>query len=311
MRVLVVGAGAIGMLFAGLISMNGGDVVILTRRKNAEEVIRRDGVFIDDGERTLRARPECSTDPNIARDAELCLMCVKSYDTESVSKSLSGFLHEGSFVVTVQNGLNNVETLTSIFGPHRVIAGYTTHASTVTAINRVFHAHSGETVLGRHPQTSTEQEKIEAISRYLTRHGIKTSTEPNVFPRIVAKLIVNSVINPLTAVLKVRNGELSMLPSIRELIGELIEEGVQAGRELGVQLSVEEVGQLVYDVIRETGSNRSSMLQDVENGRLTEIEFINGAIAKILYGSGKQAPANMFLARLVRALEERALGAGR
>lgn len=310
MRILVVGAGAIGMLFAGLIKLGGGDVCILTRRREAEKAIKSMGVIIDSGESVLIARPDCSTDPATARDAETCLICVKSYDTEMVSKNIAPHLSSTCLVVTLQNGLNNVETLSRIFGAHRVIAGYTIHASTAMDINKVFHAHSGETVLGRHPRTSTELKQIEAVAEELTSHGIPTSTTPNVFPKMLSKLIVNSAINPLTAILRVRNGELLELPSLRELIEEVVREGVEASSELGIQLNVDEVKELVFEVIRKTASNRSSMLQDIENGRLTEIEFINGALVRIMERAGKDAPANRLLTRLVHSLEEKGLERG-
>ncbi|MEM0482077.1 MAG: 2-dehydropantoate 2-reductase [Nitrososphaerota archaeon] len=311
MRILVVGAGALGILFAGIMSWNGGDIVILTRRREAEEAISSQGIIIRKGESLWTARPECTTDPSIASTADLCLICVKSYDTETVARMVSPYLSEHCLVTTVQNGLNNVERLSNIFGPNRVVAGFTLQASTLTGLNSVFHAYDGESVLGCHPNTTTTFEKIRQVAVELTRLGVKTSAVENVYPEVVMKLIINSVINPLTALLGVRNGELLEIRELEWVIDELVGEGVEAGYLLGVRLSPEQVKMRVYDAIKATYENKSSMLQDIEKGRKTEIEFINGALARVLQAAGRPAPANTLLSQLVLAIERRGAAHGR
>lgn len=302
---MVVGAGAIGILFAGILSRHGGDTVILTRRREAAEAISSDGVFINDGKSTWRAWPKCTTDPRITSSTELCLICVKSYDTETVARMVSPYINERCMVITVQNGLNNVERLAEVFGPARVVAGYTLQASTLTGLNSVYHAHDGETVLGGHPSTKTPIEEIKRIADELTRIGLKTTAVENVYPEVLTKLVINSVINPLTAILGVKNGELLELQELSWVIDRLVEEGVEAGSLLGAKLSPEQVKDRVYDAIRATHDNKSSMLQDIERGRRTEIDFINGAIAQILRSAGRPAPANTLLTKLVLAIERK------
>ncbi|MEM0381558.1 MAG: 2-dehydropantoate 2-reductase [Nitrososphaerota archaeon] len=311
MRILVVGAGALGILFAGIISRHGGDVAVLTRRREAAEAIRQDGVIVEDGVSAWRARPECSTDPRIASDAEACLICVKSYDTEFVGRMISPHVRNDCLFVTVQNGLNNVERLTGIFGRERVIGGYTMQASTLTGLNRVFHAYDGETVLGGHPSTSTGIYRIRAVAEELSRLGLKTTAIEDIYPEVVTKLIINSVINPLTALLGVRNGELLEIEVIAEVIDGLVREGVEAGSLLGVKLSLEETRRRVHEAIVATANNKSSMLQDVERGRRTEIEFINGSLARVLKDAGRPAPLNTLLTRLILAVEWRGAKHGR
>jgi 2-dehydropantoate 2-reductase len=305
MRILVVGAGALGILFAGVISRHGGDVVILTRRREAAEAISSDGVIISEGGSSWRAWPECTTDPRKASRADLCLICVKSYDTEAAARMVSPYLSGQCLVATVQNGLNNVERLAEVFGPERVVAGYTLQASTLTGLNSVFHAYDGETVLGSHPSTKTPVEKIRQVADELTKMGVKTAAVENVYPEVLTKLIINSVINPLTAILGVKNGVLLEVQELSWVIDELVLEGVEASSLLGARLSPEHVKNRVYEAIRATYENKSSMLQDIERGRRTEIEFINGALSRVLRSAGKPAPANTLLTQLVLALERK------
>ncbi|MCS7146237.1 MAG: 2-dehydropantoate 2-reductase [Nitrososphaerota archaeon] len=304
MKTLIVGAGALGILFAGIMSSHGGDVEILTRRTEAAEAISSEGVVVEEESSTIRAWPECSTDPSTALDADVCIICVKSYDTGPVAEMILPYLPESCLVVTVQNGLNNVKKLAEILGPERIIGGCTMQASTLTGLNRVFHAYNGETVLGGHPATTTQKNQIKRVAEELTRLGLKTSVTDNVYPQIVTKLIVNSVINPLTALLRLRNGEILKIPVLGELVNELVDEGVEAGRVLGVRLSSVELKKVVHEAIISTSENKSSMLQDIERGRKTEIEFINGAIARILRDEGKAAPLNTILTQLVLAIEQ-------
>ncbi|GBC71904.1 2-dehydropantoate 2-reductase [Candidatus Calditenuaceae archaeon HR02] len=305
MRILVVGAGALGILFAGVMSRHGGDVTILTRRREAAEAISSNGVIINEGKSSWRAWPNCTTDPRTASSTDLCLICVKSYDTETVARMVSPYLNERCIIATVQNGLNNVERLAEAFGPERVVAGYTLQASTLTGLNSVYHAYDGETVLGRHPSTTTPVEKIGRVADELTRMGLKTSAVENVYPEVLTKLIINSVINPLTALLGVRNGELLEVQELSWVIDRLVEEGVEACYLLGAKLSPGQVKSRVYEAIKATYENKSSMLQDIERGRRTEIEFINGALARILRAAGRPAPTNTLLTQLVLAAERK------
>lgn len=305
MRILILGAGALGILFGGIMSKHGGEVVILTRRRDAAAAICSQGVVVEEGSSSWMAQPTCTTDPRVASEADVCLICVKSYDTSEVAGRVSRYLHPDCLMITVQNGLGNVERLVEIFGPERVVAGYTLQSSTLMGINRVFHAYDGETVLGGHPSTSTDIKRVRGVAEEFTRLGVKTAAVADVFPDIVTKLIINSVINPLTALLKLKNGDLLAFEPLHDLMEGLIEEGVDAATLLGVNLSKADVRKRVYEAVEATALNKSSMLQDIENCRRTEIEFINGALSNILQGAGRPAFYNTVLTRLIKALEER------
>jgi len=305
MRILVVGAGALGLLFAGILERHGGEVAVLTRRREAAEAIASMGVEVVSRYGAWTSWPECSNDVRIARDIDVALICVKSYDTAEVAVRISKYLPEDCLVVTVQNGYNNVATLVSIFSQHRVVAGYTMQASTLLGLNKVYHAYDGETALGGHPLTKTDYESIRGVAEEFSRHGLRSLVLEDIYPELVVKLVINSIINPLTAILGVRNGVLARLGSLAPLVEGLIREGSTFAEALGVQLSVEELRERVFDAMEATAENKSSMLQDVERGRMTEVEFINGAISEVLRATGRPAPLNAALTTLVKALGER------
>ncbi len=305
MRILVAGAGAIGMLFSGLIWLNGGEVVVYTRRREAAHAIESDGVIIEYDEGVKRARPSCAVDPSKLGQPELCFICVKSYDTQAVARTLAPHLPEGCKVVTVQNGLNNVGRLSEIFGSGRVVGGYTTHAVTLLGLNRVYHAYQGEIVVGGHPLTTTEPSEIKRLATELSRYGLTAQAVETVFPGMLQKLAVNAVINPLTALLGVRNGEIIRISFLHPLIERLLDECLIAIKELGITIELEELRRAVHRVATLTSKNKSSMLQDIERRRDTEIDYINGAVAAILRERGHMWSVNETLTNLIHALESR------
>jgi 2-dehydropantoate 2-reductase len=308
LRIVVAGAGAIGLLFGGILWLNGGDVILFTRRRGAAEAIFKEGILIESEDGVQQARPQCTTEPAQLGDAYLTILCVKSYDTEAVARMLYPHLPHHSLILTVQNGLGNVESLVQIFGKKRVIGGYTTYASTLVGINRVYQAYRGLTVIGRHPLTETRLADVSMVAEELTRHGIRTLHVDDIYPELLRKLAVNAVINPLTAILRVRNGEIAENPSIKPIVERVLEECVIAIKRLGAVMSLEELRQTVDEVARATARNMSSMLQDIERGRPTEIDHINGAVARVLREVGLEWSVNEVLTALVHGLESRGAG---
>jgi len=305
LKILVAGAGAIGMLFGGILWLNGGDVILFTRRKEAADTISREGILIEGEDGVQKASPPCTTDPTELGDPDLVILCVKSFDTESVARMLHSYLTNHSLILTVQNGLGNVETLAEIFGRNRVIGGYTTYASTLLGVNRVYQAYSGVTVIGHHPSTETSLANILMVAEELTRSGLRTLRVDDVYPELLKKLVVNAVINPLTAILGERNGRILENLSLQPLIDQIIEECIIAIKELGIVMSFEDLRMSVNDIAAATALNKSSMLQDIEKGRPTEIDYINGVISRILRGLGIKWSVNEVLTTLVHGLESR------
>lgn len=302
MRIVIVGAGAMGSLFGGLLSLAGEDVVLVDVWREHVDAINRNGLRIHGigGERVVRVR--AATSHGEAGPADLLILFVKSYDTERAVRDSMPIITSRTTILTLQNGLGNVEKIGSIAGFEKVIAGVTMHGATLTKPGEVFHAGAGLTYIGE--IGGGVSKRVEEIAGIFNRAGIETRVSSNILEMIWRKAIVNSAINAIGALTRLRNGELIAMPEIVEVMSQVVREGVEVAGRLGIRLSYEEMINSVLEVCRATANNKNSMLQDVERMRRTEIEAINGAIVKYGERLGVPTPVNRLLTILVRGLEK-------
>ena len=293
-KVLVFGAGAIGSWLGGVLSMKN-DVTLVARPAHAE-AIRRDGLRIT-GRTTLVARPAAVTE--VPREPpDLVFVTTKAYDTAAAIDALRAFQRRSTFV-TLQNGLGNAELLAA--KADHVVAGTTTHGVTFVKPGEVAHAGVGDTLVGAF--AGATRADAGRIADLLTDAGIATRAVDDPRPELWAKAVVNAAINPLTAVLRRPNGELVRHPDLRGLLDRLAREGATAARAAGIELDPDGIAAKAAEVATRTAENRSSMLQDVERGRPTEVEAITGALLHAAGGRGLALPYNDRVYALVRGLE--------
>ena len=194
-----------------------------------------------------------------------------------------------------------MEAISGIVGEDKVLGGTTSQGATVLGPGHIRHAGRGETTLGE--LDGSLSERVNIIFDIFNSAGIETKVTDNVEGLIWSKLIINVGINALTAVLRLKNGELVQYDRAREILKMAVEEGVSVANARGVELTYDDPVKKVEDVCRATASNISSMLQDVLKAKKTEIDFINGAIV----GEGKKAgisvPTNNVLNGLVKTIE--------
>lgn len=297
------GAGAMGSLFGGYLSAAGHEVWLVDTVAEHVDVIVRQGLHIMEphGEERV-VRPRAVTDPRSVGPCDLVLVFVKSYHTRQVASSLFPLLGPSTVVLTLQNGLGNVDVLAEKVPRSHLMAGTTGQGANVLGPGCIHHAGSGETLIGELDGALTD--RLARMVEALTGAGLAASASTNVQGAIWAKLLVNVAINPLTAILRVRNGQLLEMPEAVEVMREAVSEGLAVASRAGVQVPLEEPWEHVRDVARRTGDNRSSMLQDVEKGRQTEIDVINGAIVREGFRLGLEVPVNLTLMRLVKCLEQ-------
>lgn len=302
MKVAVVGAGAMGSLFGGYLCVAGHEVWLVDTWAEHVQAIRERGLCITEpsGEEKV-VRPYVVDDVAVVGPSELVLVFVKSYHTAPVAAALGPLLMAGSAVLTLQNGLGNVEVLAQNVPRRLLLAGTTGQGANVLGPGRIHHAGHGETIVGELDGTITE--RLERVVAVFQAAGLPASASANVQGVIWTKLLVNVAINPLTAILRVRNGRLLEIPETVELMKEAVSEAVLVAERAGVHLSCQDPWAHVEDVTRRTGRNRSSMLQDMEAGRRTEIEVINGAVVREGARLGLSTPVNLVLTRLVRAMQ--------
>jgi len=297
MRICVFGAGALGSALGGLLACD--HDVVLVGRKAHVRAIRNGGLrLLGDGRRRVRvaaAEDLADVDPT-----ELVVLTTKAYDTERAVAILRRWAEERTKVLTLQNGLGNLELLRRWKG-RRAFGGITTMGATLVGPGRVRIAGLGKTVVG----SDADARGAHAIAEALTSSGIPTSTTSDIVHEMWGKTVVNACINPTTAILGVTNGRLLESAVIRRLLSAVCEECVAVASREGVDLSARELRNKAFKVARNTARNKSSMLQDVENGKRTEIRQINGAFVALGDRHGVPTPLNDVLAAMVDTIERR------
>lgn len=301
-RIAVVGPGAMGCLFAALLTEAGHEVWLLDRSSQRAREIARTGVCLEGlgGDRTVH--PNVSTRATDIGGVNLIFMWVKAYDTASAVKSTSPLLAEHTQIITLQNGCGNAETIQRAVPGVGVIAGATSHGATHLGVGRVRHVGAGDTTIGR--LGGEAGDCVRRVAALLTTAGIETRVSAPIEAALWRKLVINAAINPLTAITRLRNGQLLESPQARKLLYAVVEEATRILSLTDVDLAGPDMGEQVREVCRATAGNRSSMLQDVEHGRRTEIDAINGALVALAASLGTEAPINELLTNLVTALSE-------
>jgi 2-dehydropantoate 2-reductase len=251
------------------------------------------------GERLVR--PQIFSNPSEAGKVALAIVLVKSYDTQSAIHSLKELLSPDGLVLTLQNGVGNFEILNEAF-PGRVLLGTTTMGAMTLGPGRFRHTGFGDTHVGE--LDGMIRERTRTIGAHLARmNSGPVHVVDNALGCVWSKLIINAGINAPATLLRVRNGDLPETEAGRELIHEIVTESLCVVEAKGIDLVFEDPEARVFAVCRSTATNINSMLQDVLAGRRTEIDFINGAVAREGNKLGIPVRVNWTLALLIKALE--------
>ncbi len=283
------GAGALGCLFGYLIQRAGYEVVFVARGEQLNALrkgLKVSGIIEDEVIVNATDKPV---------NAEITLVTVKAYDTKEVAKLLARV--NCGVVCSLQNGIGNEEILMRYL--RRVVGGVTTYASNLIGYGHIEFAGEGETFVGDLSGKLTED--VETVVDVLRSSGIKATAGRDIRRRIWLKAVINSAINPITAVCRCRNGALVEIPELWSIAERIAREGEKVMRMLGFK--VDGIVEMVRDVAVKTKNNRSSMLQDIMRGKRTEIDFINGAIVKTAKELGIDVPFNRLMYMLVKGVE--------
>ena len=277
MNILIFGAGAIGSIFGGLLSKKN-NVMLIGRKSHVSE-IKKSGLVID-GKTNLKVKLDAETSVNnISSLPDLVILTVKSYDTTSAIKQVSKILNENTTVLSLQNGLDNIDKIKKIVDSKKIIAGVTTQGAFFSGPGYVKHTGKGTTILGELKGDKTK--RINNIVNAFNDVEINTFYSNNIIEEIWVKGIVNSSINPLTTFFQCKNGYLLINPILENLIEKICEESTIIANAQGVNLSYSKMIIKTKEVIRNTSENYSSMLQSYNKGKKTEIESINGKLIDI------------------------------
>lgn len=307
-RILVVGGGSIGMLLAAKLARLGKATVTLAVRTEEQAVlIRTRGILLEEEGRIANVLVSAKTwtDSGLADGSwDWILLCVKQTQiTDELIDRAKSWASGQTGILCVQNGLGHEELLGERIGNADLWCAVTTEAALKTEPNRVIHTGSGTTVIGRiedrHSTTPKDEKNLLGL---MAQAGFSNSVSNNIRDVMWHKVVVNAVINPLTAAYGVRNGRLPAHPERLALMRLLFDEAAEAAKRAGYPLDPGHWERLL-SICRATSNNESSMLQDVRWGRPTEIDYINGSIIREANRHGLRLVAHETILRLVKGIE--------
>lgn len=294
-RILILGTGALATLFAVRLAQAGRAVTMLGSWPAAVNNLNQDGArLLLPDLRELCSPVRAVTTPQQAGVFDLALVLLKSWQTPRAARQLSECLRPQGLALTLQNGLGNLETLRSFLGEERVAVGVSTLGAALLGPGLTRQGGEGVLSLQAHP-------RLEPMVSILRAAAFSVEVFPDAAPVLWGKLVVNSAINPITALLQIPNGNLLTHPSLRALMSALARETALTAQACGVQLPFDDPAQAVELVAQKTATNYSSMAQDVRRGAPTEIDAICGAIVRAARQHDLKTPLNWSMWQLLSA----------
>jgi 2-dehydropantoate 2-reductase len=302
MKVAVIGPGALGCLLAAKFTLAGEEVWLVDYRPERAEFLTRQGISLQVPpgiEEVVKVPAGLSGEVG---PVNLAILTVKAHQTAAAALGLPLLLGEGGLGLTLQNGLGNLEEMAQVLGPERLLGGASILGVTKLGEGEVLLAGLGPTYVGPPPGSLVSPAEVEKVAALFRRAGLPCEVRGDIEAVLWEKLLVNVGINPLTALLQVKNGDLLHIPPAWDLAVAAASETLAVARVAAIHLSVDPETRL-REVCSATAANRSSMLQDVTAGRRTEIEALNAQVAARGTTHGVPTPVNHLLTQLIRALE--------
>ncbi|MFC5429856.1 ketopantoate reductase family protein [Paraburkholderia denitrificans] len=299
MKVAVMGAGAVGCYYGGMLARAGHDVVLIGRAQHVD-VIEHEGLRLETQQFDERVGPPHltgSTDPAAVAGAQLVLFCVKSTDTESAGASIKPHLAADALVLTLQNGVDNAERLRGVLAQD-VAAAVVYVATEMAGPGHVRHHGRGELVIEPSPHS-------EAVAQTLAAAQIPVEISDNVRGALWAKLILNCAYNALSAISQLPYGRLVEGEGVRDSMRDVVAECVALAQADDVELPPD-IDVAVRRIAETMPGQYSSTAQDLARGKRSEIDHLNGFVVRRGTALGVPTPANRLLHTLVRLIEDKA-----
>ncbi|MFB5677303.1 ketopantoate reductase family protein [Paenibacillus terreus] len=314
MRIDIIGAGALGLLYAGKLAAAGMEIRLWVRRSESADILRQKGISIAEpsGETIFitYSQFEVHLMDNwrlITEAGDWVFLMTKQDGIREAAECLAKGSAHHLQIMSIQNGIGHTDTLTKYLPYASIYRAVTTEGARRSGETAVIHAGKGQTELGSairggvvQPFSSDGREKL--LADRLTQAGLETRLSESIDKSIYRKLLVNAVINPLTAIWRVPNGELLSSPERMDLLRQLYDESIRIYEACGIGWEAEWWEELVQ-ICRSTAPNRSSMLADVLAGRRTEIEAINGQFIRLAQESGVDSPLHRTVRDIINGMQ--------
>ncbi|MEO7639936.1 MAG: 2-dehydropantoate 2-reductase [Ramlibacter sp.] len=294
MKVTVMGAGAVGCYYGGMLARAGHAVTLIARPQHVEAVLR-DGLRMETRSFDEQVRVAASTEAAAARGADLVLFSVKSTDTEAAGVQIKPHLDPGTLVLCLQNGVDNADRLRGVLPPQQVAAAVVYVGCEMAGAGHLKHHGRGELVI--EPAASSER-----VAQALIAAGVPTEISDNVRGALWAKLILNCAHNAISAISQLPYGETAKGEGVAEVMRDVVDECAAVAKAEGVTVPGDP-GAAVQKIIETMPSQFSSTAQDLARGKRSEIDYLNGLVVRRGEALGVPTPANRVLWAMVKLLE--------
>jgi 2-dehydropantoate 2-reductase len=300
-RVAVVGAGALGCYFGGMLARAGAQVTLIGRRVHVE-AINRNGLGFESLGQQQRIAVAATENIAAVSDARLILFCVKSSDTDDAARAMAQYLAPDAVVLSLQNGVNNVERI-RLHLKHQVVPALVYAAAEMSAPGCVRHTGGGNLIIGQLDRVDGGSHLIDDIAAFLTAAGIPVAISADIKVELWTKLVMNCAYNAISALCGARYGAMVALPEVRAVMREAVDEVVRVARAKGVTLPTD-IADTAIKLADRMPVTISSTAQDIRNGKRTEIDHLNGYVVREGEALGIATPVNRTLNALMKLREQ-------
>jgi len=302
MKIAIMGAGAMGSLFGGLLALAEVEVTLVDIRKEHIDAIRSMGLTLEEKGKRQIIHVNATSDAALVGKVDLVIFFVKTYHTEKAASDALVFQKKDTVFLSLQNGLGNEEAICKQVDRKNVMLGVTNHGATLLGSGHIRHAGCGKTYVGELDGKMTD--RATQIAQVFNKAGIETEISSNIHRLIWDKLFINVGLNAVAALTGLKNGQLLDYPETLRLMEALVSEAVEVARKKGIPIEGDPL-EKIKAVVEATRENRCSMGQDIDNRRKTEIDSINGAVVREAERLKIRVPYNQMITDLIKVVERR------
>ncbi len=298
MKIGIIGAGSLGSLFAHYFQEHLINFVIYEKNSDIVDNIRENGLIMIKGNSSKTIKTSISSSPDILSNADVLFLFVKSYSTSEALQDVISYCNKNVILVSLQNGLGNIDEIKKHFVNGKIVYGTTTIGATKSSLNSVVSGGSGIINIG-----GDENGNVLKIHHLLNSAGLNSYVvdRPDYF--LWHKAVINAGINPIAAILGLPNGGILADKYATMLQEYIIKEAVNCAVANNIDMDFSEILRTTRDICEKTSINICSMLQDIRNGRKTEIDSINGKIIQYAECKGISTPYNMTVYLIIKSME--------
>ncbi len=300
MRIAVVGAGAMGSIFGARFHQAGHETVLVDVVQPLVDTINAEGVTVVRGDDETVTRVPATTDPAAVGPVDIVVFFTKCYHTSLAAESARPLVGPDTAVASLQNGWGNGDVLAAAYPPGQVVLGVTYNSGLLQGPGRVLHPAEQPTLVG---SFSDGGDGAARLAEALESAGLAATVASPVRPEIWKKLILNAASLPASALTGMTAGALGTCQDMLDLVSETTREAVAVAQALGYDIDFDERIGTILGLVEKAGPTKASMLQDVEAGRRTEIDVINGAVVRAADEVGVPVPINRTLMQLIKGWE--------